>query len=336
MKRDFGPMLTAERRARLTGKTLRPDSKPLSGKEITDVEPPDGISRRWYNAALPILTLIVTTMLGIYFSGLSAIEAKSGAEAAMSASLGTIAGSGDSFSALMWAAITSSIVAIGLVVVQRILTLEESVMTWVNGAKGMTYALIILSLAWALSAVIGELKTAEALTALTSHILKPEFMPFIVFLLACITSFATGTSWGTMAILFPLIIPLLHDLSVLHAMPPEAFYNNLVATSGAILTGAIFGDHCSPISDTTILSSICSAVDHIDHVKTQAVYAIVIAVISALVGYLPAGYGFSPYLSLAIGVVMIVLVLFIVGRDPNKLDVVKQEDPAIIAETQVD
>jgi len=107
-----------------------------------------------------------------------------------------------------------------------------------------------------------------------------------------IIAFSTGTSWGTMAILMPLAIPLAHELG-------GADMHLIYATLGSVLTGSIFGDHCSPISDTTILSSMASASDHIDHVKTQMPYALTTAAVAAAVGYIPAGFGLSPWIWIA-------------------------------------
>ncbi len=319
MKRDFGPMLNAEQRARSKRQPLRPGSIPLSSDAVTRLDVPESIPKRWYNAGIPILTLVIVTIVGIYFSGFYAIAQKSGFASAEAASLRDILGKANPFAVLIWGALSSSIVAIGMVVVQRIISLGDACKSWIDGVHSMVLAMIILVMAWSLSAVIKDLKTAEMVASLTGNILKPEMLPVITFLLACIISFSTGTSYGTMGILFPLIIPLFHKLTVAQGVPFESVEHILNATVGAVLTGAIFGDHCSPISDTTILSSMCSAVDHLDHVKTQMVYALVVGAIAMTVGYLPAGFGINPYICNIAGIILIAGILILLGKNPEKL-----------------
>ena len=139
-------------------------------------------------------------------------------------------------------------------------------------------------------------------------------MPLVVFVLAAAVSFATGTSWGTMAILMPLVYPLGHALPLEAGLSAATALHIHLASVSAVLAGAVFGDHCSPISDTTILSSLASGSDHVDHVKTQMPYAMTVAGISAICGYLPVGFGLSPWLSLALGVVTVVVVVLRVGK----------------------
>jgi len=129
----------------------------------------------------------------------------------------------------------------------------------------------------------------------------------MIFILGSIISFATGTSYGTMGILMPLAIPLANEVA-------GGDMGLITATIGAVLTGAIFGDHCSPISDTTILSSMGTSCDHIDHVRTQLIYAIVVAIVSIVFGFLPAGFGIPPIVTLPIGIIVLVLIFLIFGK----------------------
>jgi Na+/H+ antiporter NhaC len=147
----------------------------------------------------------------------------------------------------------------------------------------------------------------------------PKFLlPSIIFALAAVISFATGTSYGTMGILMPLTIPLAHAIS------PESSY--IIMSAGAVLTGATFGDHCSPISDTTILSSMGAGCNHIDHVNTQIVYALTVGSISILFGYLPAGFGVPVYITLPIAILAIIGTVYFVGTPVEDAESVSLKD----------
>lgn len=306
MQRDFGPMLRAEIRARKKGHVLKPGSNPLMKDDLEAEE-----ASHWSVAIIPILTLIFATIAGLVVTGLEQVNS-SGIEATFQ----TVISNADSFASLSWGALTSSIAAILLSIITGSLSFEESMRAWLDGVRSMVLAVIILTMAWGLSTVIKELKTAQLVTELTSLVLTPEILPLVVFITASFISFATGTSWGVMAILFPIIIPLGKNLSQMSGMPEQAMYSIIIMSTGAVLTGAIFGDHCSPISDTTIMSSLASGVDHIDHVATQMPYALFVGFIACIIGYLPAGYGFSPWMSLGIGTILIYASLKLFGRDP--------------------
>jgi Na+/H+ antiporter NhaC len=143
-------------------------------------------------------------------------------------------------------------------------------------------------------------------------------LPLITFILASGISFATGTSWGTMAILIPIIFPLGAALPGAEGLSPAVAETILLASISAVLAGAVFGDHCSPISDTTIMSSMASGADHIDHVRTQMPYAAVVASVAILTGYLPAGWGLSPWLSMLMGFSILAVLLRTIGRRPEE------------------
>ena len=145
-------------------------------------------------------------------------------------------------------------------------------------------------------------------------VLPPSLLPLLIFILAAGISFATGTSWGTMAILFPVAVPMACVFIEEGGILPERAAPILYATIAAILSGATFGDHCSPISDTTILSSMASSCDHIDHVRTQIPYALTVACVAAFIGYLPVGFGIPVYVSLAVGVAVLTAVVYLVGK----------------------
>jgi len=158
---------------------------------------------------------------------------------------------------------------------------------------------LILVFAWMLNSTLAELGTDKYLVALLGERLPAAWLPALVFLLSSIVSFSTGTSWGTMAIVMPLTIPLAVKLAGFHAGASASPV--LVATVGAVLAGAVFGDHCSPISDTTIVSAFCSDCSVMAHVRTQMPYALAGAALAMACGYLPAGYGITPWWLFAVG-----------------------------------
>jgi Na+/H+ antiporter NhaC len=157
-----------------------------------------------------------------------------------------------------------------------------------------------------LSYISGELGAADYLVNLVERAgISIVILPLLIFLISCFMAFAMGTSWGTMGIVVPLAVP------IAAAIGGEAF---LVPTLAAVLTGAIFGDHCSPLSDTTILSSTGAGSDHIDHVRTQIPYALTAAVVSGVFGFIPAGLGVHPVISIILGIVVLIVFVKLVGK----------------------
>ena len=149
--------------------------------------------------------------------------------------------------------------------------------------------------------------------ALTGNI-NPGLLPLLVFIFASVIAFATGTSWATMGILLPLAVPAAFGVAQAAGYGDSDSYRIFLGSVSAVLAGAIFGDHCSPISDTTVLSSMSSGCDHIDHVRTQLPYAMVVALVAMLLGYIPCAYGLPPWVSLLAGAVVLALVVRFVGR----------------------
>jgi len=182
--------------------------------------------------------------------------------------------------------------------------------------------MLILILAWSIGSVTSELHTADYLVQVLRGTIEPHWLPVLTFVIAAIISFATGTSWGTMAIMMPLVIPLGHTLSLdalLNTTDQQIILHGVISS---VLAGAVFGDHCSPISDTTILSSMASACDHIDHVRTQLPYALLAAVVGMLVGDIPTAFGMSPWISILLGSGMLIGVLYFLGKrvdEPGRL-----------------
>ena len=314
MLREFGPMYTAEHRARTTGKVVADGSKPMIADEATGLEPDPGtVPSVWY-AIIPIGTLIFGAFLGFYFNGYHAVMG--GDDQALVALLkdspaGFTAirvcfGASDASVVLFQSALLAGIVALCIAIFRGILPVGEAVSTWVQGVKSLNITAVILILAWSLSGTIKELGTAAYLVGILSDAIPPALLPSIIFVMGSVISFATGTSYGTMGILMPLAIPLAFSIDPSHGY--------VIMNVGAVLTGAIFGDHCSPISDTTILSSMGSACDHIDHTRTQLVYAVTVAVVTVLCGYIPAGLGLPVAVVLPLGLAVLALVVRLVGR----------------------
>ena len=308
MGRDWGAMYRAEQRAITTGQTAPPNDLAQSGEELAAMRTPPENRCRWYNAVVPIGVLMVTTVAGIVYSGMTALGPQD------SASLRTVLAGADSFAVLMWAALLGSATAIVMIVVQRLETMAGAMNAWLAGVKSMMTAVVILALAWGLSAVTKELGTAAYVCSVLSGNLPAGLLPVLVFVIAGFTSFATGTSWGTMAILFPIAVPLAHALAAGQGIDTAASMPLLYGTIGAVLTGAIWGDHCSPISDTTIMASMASQVDHMAHVTTQLPYAATFGLIAAAAGYLPGGFGINPWLLLAAQAVIVALILRFMGK----------------------
>ncbi|MGN0911132.1 MAG: Na+/H+ antiporter NhaC family protein, partial [Thermoguttaceae bacterium] len=273
-------------------------------------------------AIIPLLSLVVASFACFYLSGRSTIL--SGDDAAKIAtarefnfeSFRACIGEADASIALFQAALFACVASFIMCVASGKLTASQASQAWLSGVKSLCFTFVILILAWSLSACISKtgLGTANFLvTSLSSN--TPTFiLPSFIFVLAAIVSFATGTSYGTMAIITPLAIPFAHEL-----LPGDHAY--LVAATSAVLTGAIFGDHCSPISDTTILSSTSARCGLLEHVSTQLGYALWIAGISIVFGFLPVGLGVSLKIALPVSLVACLALIFILGRKvPVKLN----------------
>ncbi len=283
--RDFGPMRTAELAA------ARGDASAQAVARDPDTEPKPDQPARALNACVPFAALLAAMLGGLYVTG--AREAGSGA------GLTEIIGAADVYTALVWATLTGVAAAGALSLGQRILSLGETADAWFAGARSMLFAVVVLVLAWSLSGVNAELHTAEFLASRLGDALDARFMPTIVFILAAVTAFATGTSWGTMGILTPLVVPLVWTSAELQGLAGADHL--LYASVSAVLAGAVMGDHASPISDTTILSSAATSCDHLEHVHTQLPYALTVGGIAIVAGLIPTGFGLPWWISFVAG-----------------------------------
>ncbi len=307
MRRDFGPMLSAEQRAARGDGLYRQGAALMADTTGGMMEPEEDTPRRWWNAAVPVLTVVAAVLIGLYVSGRAAVGPGD-------ALLRDIFGAANSYNVLLWASVLGSIVAVLLTVTQRLLSVQEAMDAWIAGIRAMMLAMVILVLAWSLGAVTEVLGTAQYLSSILEGAVPVRMLPVLVFLLAAAISFATGTSWGTMAILLPLVIPLGANLTAATGLGDGGHYTILLGVISSVLAGSIFGDHCSPISDTTVLSSMASACDHLDHVRTQLPYALLVAAVGMAVGDIPTAFGLNPWISLVVGSIILWVVLRFVGK----------------------
>lgn len=323
--RDFGPMKTAERNAQRNG-----------ARSASDAISQGTIIGRWWHAGAPILVLIGATLGILYMTGSAGLAVLSGQDLVLYESsegwlerAGWLLKKADPNLAILYGALSSLVVAVFITLVTRIITIRATMEAIVSGMVQMFPAIIILVLAWGLSAVMGDLQLAQVASSyfeqnrdrLTDII---KYVPFIVFLAAAIVSFSTGTSWGTMGILCPVVIvvvggELLADVE--HDQAVRIFYGAV----GAVLAGAVFGDHCSPISDTTVLSATASGCSLESHVWTQLFYAVTAASVAVLCGdLLCMHFGKPLWVGLGAGVLALVVIVFAIGR---KLPVMPREVP---------
>ncbi|MDH3620080.1 MAG: Na+/H+ antiporter NhaC family protein [Gammaproteobacteria bacterium] len=297
---DFGPMYKAEVRAR--NGAVKPEAvEELPAIQGDELEPKDKIPLRAVNAFVPIIALVVALMVSLVLLG-------------EGDSLVKILETTSPYQAMMYSSFVGVLVAATLSIGQRILSVHETVDAWYGGLRATLFGMIILVLAWSLSDLTATLNTAQYLVTLLADSLPVALIPAIVFILAAFTAFTTGTSWGTMAILMPLIIPLSWAVMLVNGIGDPSGMHILYSSVACCLGGAVWGDHCSPISDTTVLSSVASGCDHIEHVRTQLPYAMLVGTIGLTVGTIPGGFGVPPWISIVIGIVLLASILKFVGK----------------------
>ncbi|MFQ6672209.1 MAG: Na+/H+ antiporter NhaC family protein [Candidatus Tectimicrobiota bacterium] len=258
--KDWGPMARAERRARETGKVLRDGAEPLVSTEVLSLAPKEGISPRARNMLVPLSVMLAMMPVGLWITGNGNLMRGSGS------------------TAVLWAVMTATFLAAVLYRIQGLFSVGEIMDLLFKGIGGLMPLALLMVLAFAIGATCGELGTGPYVASLAQDVLSPALVPLILFWISGAIAFSTGTSWGTFAIMLPIGIPMVQVIGT-----------HLNLTIGAVLAGGIFGDHCSPISDTTIISSMAAGSDHIDHVNTQLPYALLIAAVSSVL-FLVAGY----------------------------------------------
>ena len=289
--RDFGPM------ARLEHKTR---AAPLAFEQRDTPEPAPSA---WL-AVGPILSLLLATLACLYLDGRSS----AGASSSANPTLLSIVGAANAYRSMALGAGFAFVISVGLSLSSRTLTLPGALRASWRGMQRILGALVILYLAWGLGEALETIGTAHALTNLLTNHVSAWSLPTLTFLVAAAVSFATGSSFSTMAILIPLVVPLAVSLAGGTAGLP------VLATVGAVLAGSCFGDHISPLSDTTILSATASGVEVITHVRTQLPYALTVGAVSLCLGYLPAGFGIAPIILLPLGIGLCGALVWILGR----------------------
>ena len=317
LQREYGPMLRAERRAR-SGQPVRPDGRDTGdsgavfGADADGAEPGSVLS-----AIVPVVLLCLIAVVGFYADGRAAAVASGLLHPGAPLNLQTVAiafSAADTITILVRATLIASAAALCFGVFTKAFRFSKGVEIWVSGASGLLVTGVILCLAWSLSGVVSQLGTAYYLVELVTLHLPHWCIPALIFAVCCAISFATG-SYGCMLIVMPMAVPVAYASAGLAAaaLPrPDAFLSACVA---GVLSGAIFGDHCSPITDTTILSSIGAGCGNIDHVHTQLPYALTAALIAAG-AMLLSGLGVPAWASLLLGSALLVGVLLLLGKKP--------------------
>ncbi len=246
--KNFGPMRTAERRVYEEGKLLRDGAEPLVSTEVTSVEKKEGIPARTVNMLLPVGVMVVMMPVSLIITGEGNLMEGSGA------------------TSVFWAVLSGIVTGAGAYMVQKIMTLREIMDQFMKGVGGLIPLATLMMLAFAIGGVCRELGTGPFVAGVAKSWLSPNLVPAILFIVSCFIAFSTGTSWGTFAIMIPIGVPMIASMGL---------HPGVMVAS--VLGGGVFGDHCSPISDTTIIASMASASDHIDHVRTQLPYAMTAA-----------------------------------------------------------
>ena len=272
-KRDFGPMKKAEARA-AQGKILWEDAIPMVSEDLTSVDTKEGIKPKIINMVLPIGIMVMMMPVMLAYTGWHTTEEITGG---VLDKLFHAIGQGSGSTSVLVSVILAIIVSGLSYRLQGIFKLNELVDLSIKGIAGLMPLALLMLMAFAINAVCKELHTGQYIADITQSWLSPGLVPFIAFITSAFIAFSTGTSWGTFGIMLAIAVPMAQSLGAHEIM-----------TIAAVLGGGVFGDHCSPISDTTIIASMASATDHIDHVKTQLPYAIVTGVMTAVI-YLVVG-----------------------------------------------
>lgn len=317
-QRDFGPMLAAERASR------RGDKGGEDGSSVDEVrvEAKEGIKAKARNGVLPLATMIFGTAGLIYWFGAMNVHgaANEGDAEAIKAVqdggmtwLRAVLGDSDSTKAIFYGSLASLLLAGIMALGQRLLSAKEVTQTAMGGIRVLFRdAVLVLIFAWAIGKVCTSVGTANYLVAVAQDLMAAQWLPLILFVTACFVAFATGSSWTTMAILQPNVVLLAYQLGEQSGMGGTEL---LILSIGAVLEGAIFGDHCSPISDTTVLSSTASRCTHITHVRTQAPYAMMTAAVAIGLGYVTVAlFNWGPWGVMAAGAVSLYLLIRFVGK----------------------
>ncbi len=273
-KKDVGPMAKAEKRTKETGELMNEGSKPMVSDEVTSFPPKEGIKPKAFNMIVPLLTMIVMMPVFLAFTGWNEVKNSTSFGDHLSQAIGSGSGS----SSVLYAVTTAILVVIVMYRIQGIVKSKEAVDITLKGISELMPLALLMVLAFAIGDACKALETGQYVANVTKDFLTPQLLPAVVFIISSFIAFSTGTSWGTFAIMMAIAIPMAN----IHG-------TDITLIVAATLGGGVFGDHCSPISDTSIISSMASASDHIDHVKTQLPYALIGGILT-VIGYLVLGF----------------------------------------------
>ncbi|MCH8292771.1 Na+/H+ antiporter NhaC family protein [Candidatus Poribacteria bacterium] len=306
--RDFGAMRKAEERARTTGAVIAQDANPMTSKVFSTLSYATEAKILGRSATIPIVTLFAVMFISFWVVGKG--EGSILSTSAWRAAISTTSANDDSLKILAIASGGGFLMSILCATLFSRISFGAIGSAIGTGLKGSLLPTAILILAWGLKEVCDEemLGTGNFLATMLRDVLSPIWFPAVLFVVASLTSFATGTSWGTMAILIPTAIPIAFNLD------GDVYGLTTIICLGAVLDGSIFGDHCSPISDTTIMSSIASSCDHIHHVRTQLPYSLTVAGLALVCGYIPAALGIPSLVGIGVSVVLIAGLFYVVGK----------------------
>ena len=300
--RDFGPMLKAEQNAR------------LSTASLSETANDDHTSSHAINALIPLAVLILGTIGGLIATGYDT-QTWSDSSLGFFSKLSATIGAANSYIALLWASLLSLLTAIIITLLHSNMKFVKVMEEMMDGFKSMFNAVLILTMAWSIALVTKDMHTAEFVSQLLLQwSLSPVLVPALTFVLAALIGFSTGTSWGTMAILYPLILPASWLLCQQQGLTNEAampLFYNVVAS---VMAGAVMGDHCSPISDTTIMSSLSSQCNHLRHVSTQMPYALTVGGTALVLGVLPTALGLSSWVAFLVAFGALGMIVRFVGK----------------------
>ncbi len=313
-KRDFGPMRKAELLAR-AGKNQKDEENKVSAE--SEFSMAKGAKARWFNALIPVLVIIFGTLAGLLYTGWDSNVWHDDSISCFR-KISIIIGEADSYKALLWSSLGGVITAVGLSIGQKLMNLSQCMESMIDGFRTMLTAIVILVLAWSVALLTEHMHTASYISNILINMnASPWLIPFFTFILAALVAFSTGSSWGTMAILYPLILPatwLISKNAGLDYDASMAIFYNVVST---VLAGSVLGDHCSPISDTTILSSLASGCNHLAHVRTQIPYALTVGAISLLAGTLPSAFGIHSWILFPAGIILLYFAISLLGKKEN-------------------
>ena len=260
--KDFGPMKFAEKRTD-KGKMFNPSSKPMVSNEITIISTKKGVKQRAINMFIPLISMVFTMIFMLFYTGYD--------PNIKNITFFDIMKNASGSASVLYSVIIALIVSSVFYFFNKILTAKEIIDYTIKGMSGMMPLSILIMLAFAIGNLCNELGTGLYVSNALNNILSPQLVPFLLFLTSCFISFSTGTSWGTFAIMIAIAVPISNQMGIETSL-----------AVAAALGGGVFGDHCSPISDSSVISSMASLSDHIDHVKTQLPYAALSGSLTAL------------------------------------------------------